>query len=244
MSRTRVVLGLMAAVIGTAWWAGALPKLWISAVDVAPYLLIALAVLACVRVAAPAAAFAAPALLLAAGAGWLVIRADLVPDVDVPAVLGATLIVAGCALALSRRRPRWRPDFARRHRSFFWRRRPIEVTGTAPAHLVLTALFGEIVVDLTNAEYPAGGADALEIDVTAILGHVDIRLNPNWQVGPGRIIERAVHLRGTLDWVAPDVLLSARGLPAAITARQPVVVNVVGLLGAVTLPLRPAPGPS
>lgn len=236
MSRIRITAGLVAVLIGTAWWGRALPAVGESALIVAPYLLVVLAVIGAVRVMAPAGALAGPAVLLVVGAGWLALRHGLAPGLDAPTVLGAALILGGCAMALSDPGSRWRPGLTRRHLTILWRRR-LTIEGPAPARLGITAVLGDVIVELTRADFP-GGVHALEIDVTVLGGRVEITLPPTWKVGPGRIVERALRLDGELDWVTP--VLSPDGLSAELRAGLPVVVNVVGFLGAVALPERPA----
>jgi hypothetical protein len=95
----------------------------------------------------------------------------------------------------------------------------------------MTVTFDETV------DFPVG-VNAMEIDVFVFGGRVVIKPPTSWKVGPGRIIERAMRLDGTLDWVTPA--LSPSHIPTEFDDQLVVLVNVVGLLGAVAVPVRPA----
>lgn len=239
MSRVRVAFGLLAVSLGTAWWAGALVMLVESTLAAAPVVLVIAAVVGAVRALAPPWALVGPAVLLLVGTGWLILRNDLLPLADPNAVFGVVLVVVGCAVALSERRPRWRPGLVRRCIAVLGRRR-LTITGDAPARLAVTAILGSVTVDLREAGFP-GGFTAVEVDLTVLAGRVDLLLSPRWRVGPGRIVERALHLEGTLDWLTPVV--SVADLPSGFHPNA-VVINLTGFLGSVSLPQRsPAPVP-
>lgn len=198
MSRLRVVIGLLVVALTTAWWAGALGSAAAAVLAVATYLLVGLALVSALRVVAPPAALVGPGLLLAAGAGWLTVRHNWLPTAELRTLAALALILGGGTVALSSRKSRWRPGLVNRHVTLLWSRR-LAVTGTAPVRLVVVSLFGSASIDLTAARFP-DGVLALEIDIVVLGGRVDIRLPHGWQIGPGRVIERAVALTGTLDW--------------------------------------------
>lgn len=237
MSRVRVTAGLVGVVIGTAWWAGALKAIGVATITVAPYVLIGVAVAGAARVLAPPAALTGPAVLLIVGGGWLLIRNDLVPRVDLSSVFAVLLVLGGFAVALSGGQRRWQPDLIRRHLAVIWRRE-IRIEGRAPAKLAVTAILGTMTVTFDEAaDFPLNVA-AMEIDVSVFGGRVVIKPPASWKVGPGRIVERAMRLDGTLDWVNPA--LSPEHIPEEFDGQLVALVNVVGLLGAVALPVRPA----
>jgi len=237
MSRVRVIIGLVGVVIGTAWLAGALPAIGVATITAAPYVLIAVAVLAAAQALAPPAALIGPAVLLLVGTGWLLIRNHLVPSVDLGSVFTVLLVLGGFAVALSGDRRRWRPDLVRRHLAVIWRPE-IKIEGPAPAKLAVTAVLGTMTVVFDEAADFPPGVTAMETDVSVFGGRVVIKPPASWKVGPGRIVERAMRLDGTLDWVTP--VLSPNHIPEELDGQHVVVVNVVGLLGAVALPVRPA----
>lgn len=237
MSQVKIAAGLLAVAIGTAWWAGALPAAGTAIMTVAPYVLVGAAVVGGARALAPPGTLIGPGVLLVAGIVWIVVRNDLVSGVDLDTVLPAVLVLGGFAVALSDDRRRWKPDMVRRCVSVLWSRR-VDIDGTAPAKLAVTAILGTVTVNLGQADYPHASR-AIEIDLTVVGGRVVLEELPvGWKVGPGRIHERALRLDGTFDWTesvtSPDHVTDDAG-PA-------VVVNVLGLLGAVALPVRPASG--
>lgn len=237
MSRVRVTAGLVGVVIGTAWWAGALKAIGFATITVAPYVLIGVAVVGAVRALAPPAALTGPAVLLLGGGSWLLIRNDLVPRVDLGSVFAVLLVLGGFTVALSGGRRRWRPDLIRRHLAVIWRRE-IRIEGRAPVKLAVTAVLGTMTVTFDEAAKFPLEVPAMEIDVSVFGGRVVITPPASWKVGPGRIIERAMSLEGTLDWANPA--LSSSDIPEEFSGELVVLVNVVGLLGAVALPVRPA----
>jgi hypothetical protein len=237
MSRVRVAAGLVGVVIGTAWLAGALKVIAVATITAAPYVLIGAAVVGAARVLAPPAALTGPTVLLLAGGGWLLIRNDLVPRVDLGSVFAVLLVLGGFAVALSGGQRRWRPDLIRRHLVVVWRSE-IKIEGRAPAKLAVTAVLGTMTVTFDEAVDFPSSVTAMEIDVSVFGGRVVIKPPASWKVGPGRIVERAMSLEGTLDWVTPA--LSPSHIPEEFDGELAVLVNVVGLLGAVALPVRPA----
>ena len=186
---------------------------------------------------APPGALIGPVALLVAGLMWLLARNDLVPGADLDVVLPVVLVLGGCVVALSGDGRRWKPNVVRRYVSILWRP-PIVITKTAPAKLTITAILSTVTVKLDQADYPYSSR-AIEIDITVVGGRVVLALPVGWKVGPGRIHERLLHLEGTLDWTTP-VISSDEVVPDDIVGGPAVVVNVMGLLGAVALPVRPA----
>lgn len=235
MIRVKIAAGLVAVAIGTAWWAGALPAAGMALLTMAPYLLIGTAVVGGVRALAPRGTLIGPAVMLVAGIVWLLVRNKVVAGRDLDAALPVMLVLGGFYVALSDKGRRWKPDVVRRYVSFLWRR-DVDIAGIAPAKLVVTALLGTVTVDLGQAAPPA--PQVIEIDLTVVGGRVVLELPIGWKVVPGRIHERGVHLDGTLD--CTESVISADDV--SDDARPAVVINVLGLLGAVALPVRPASG--
>ena len=97
MSRVRVTVGLVGVVIGTAWLAGALKAIGVATITAAPYVLIGVAVVGAARALAPPAALTGPAVLLIAGGGWLLIRNDLVPRIELGSVFAVLLVLVRLA---------------------------------------------------------------------------------------------------------------------------------------------------
>ncbi len=237
MSRIQIVAGLLATTIGTAWWAGALPAAWASIVRVAPYVLLVAAVMGVARSLAPPGVLIGPAVLVAAGIGWLLVRYEVVVGADLPAALPVALVVGGFFVALTGRNERWRPNAVCRYLALLWRRE-FRVKGTAPAKLAVVAVLAPIVIDLTAAEFP-GERDAVEVDVSVFAGRVELRLPAGWKSAVGRIHSRGVQFDGHLDVATP---VSAPPELARAGVDGPVVlVNVLGLAGAVALRSHPTP---
>ena len=236
MSRARVAIGLLAVALGTAWLSGTFRLLPSVALALAPYILVAIALLAIARIVAPPAALIGPGLVLLAGAGWLVARSGLVPSASLADIAAGFVILGGCLLALIGRQRRWNSDLVQRHVSVLWGRYPI--SGRSPSKLAVTALLGSVTIVIDDdVEFPPA-VNAVEIDLIVFLSHVEIRLPREWIVVPGRFLERGLRLEGVVEPVAP--VLSQDSIPSNLDGRKLVIVNVVGLLGGVSLPSRPA----
>jgi hypothetical protein len=140
-----------------------------------PALAIAAGVLLVVRAVVPHGAIAGPfvlifggSLALAAQLGWL--------TVGLWDATGPTLLLAGgVVIAMSRRSP---PDpmaaVVTRYWSVFLPNKHV-VGETAPHKLIVRCVLGDLLLDLSDADYP-GSAGKITVDVTVLAGWVELRV--------------------------------------------------------------------
>jgi len=228
VSRPRIAVGMLVAVLGTAWWAGALPELWASAVNAMPYMLLGLGVVGGLRVLAPWSALAGPILLLVVAVVWLLVRYEILDTGVFQAGLAGALVFGGFVLALTGRSGESESRIVRRYRSVLWPRK-VKLTEMAPGKLSAVAVLAPLNVDLTSSEFPSSFR-AIEIDITVLAGHIDLVFPTDWSVVLGRIHGRGIHLDGKLDLVQP--FHSPADLPSH---GKWVIINIMGLTGGVTL---------
>ncbi len=230
LSRSRVTVGLLVAVTGTAWAVGDAEELRRAgrlALIVLPALFVVVAVGMVVRAAMPAGTAAGPLVLLVVAAGCLAAAAVVfrwVSAANLAETAAFAVTGGGMAVALSRRRMRHTLDvIIRRRTAVLSIRKHLQIFDDAPAKSVVRAILGgEVHLDLAAAEYPAG-QDHVVVDITAWYGRVVISVPSGWQVQAGRVeLARRMQYDGELD--APD---------AATTHR--VVLNIQGLGGYIWL---------
>jgi hypothetical protein len=234
MSRFRVAMGLLAVVVGTAWWSGALTAMVASVLDMAPFLLLALAVVGGIRAFTPRGVLVGPVVLAVIGVVWLALRFDLVDDWGVRTLGAAMLICGGFMVALTGRRGesagRSEPMAVRRYRAFAWPRNP-EPPKIAPWKLSAAAVLApKLTVNLTEAVFPEG-FPVIEIDVTVVASRIDLVLPDDWKVALGRAHTTAVGFDGEVDLEYP--VRYPRDL--ANRGELWVLVNILGVAGFVSL---------
>lgn len=236
MNRVRVAVGLLIAIIGTAWSAGALSSVVAATVGVAPYLLLVWAAVAGVRVMAPRGSLTGPAVLAAAGGLWLIVRTDMLGSVPVPQVLAIFAILGGCVVALTGGGRESRHFGVRRFRSLLYPD-DFNVTGRSPSKLTVLSVLSSTTLDLSGTDHEVSEKLVIEIDITEFASRVEIKLPETWTVLPGRILATGVRFEGEFNQQTP--VGSVDDLePATFT----VVINLVGLRGRVVLSRCPQQG--
>jgi len=237
VNRVRIGAGLLMAVIGTLWWAGAVPAAGVTVVAAAPYLLLLWAVVAAVGAMAPRRYLAGPVVLAAAGGIWLLLRAEVL-NVDAAVRHIALLVVlAGVVVALTGHNRKPVHFGVRRFRSFLYGRE-FRVTGRAPSKISVLSVLFPATLDLLHTAHDSGEQIVVEIDVTVLAGQVEVVLPPTWSVAAGRILSSGVRYNDELIQKAPvtDAEVLEVSAPTA-------VINVTGLGGRVLLTFRPQAAP-
>jgi hypothetical protein len=234
LSRTRVVLGLVAVVAGTAWavgGAGEPARVGRIGLIVLPILLVMTAVVRVLRVAMPSGTMAGPVVLLMLAAVSALVAAAVLGKLhagDLTKIGAIAVVGGGVTMALSRRSGT-EPDIGVRHLTAVFGTAGRPIIGSSPAKFVTRAVFGTVGVDLSAAEFP-DFTERVTIDITVLFGRVEITVPRDWQVGVGRVeLARRIDFKGQLDSTEP------------IGEDNPddwVVVNVQGLGGAVRLHRR------
>jgi hypothetical protein len=223
-------VGIVAVASGTAWALGGIDSLVTSARTVAellPLLLVIGGTGAILLMAVPRGALAGPILLIAIGALGLaaefgVFRKSLLTHA--PAFI---LIGLGVVIAMSRHENNEIDTGVQRYTAILFpaRRR---VSGKASRKIIMRTLFGLLLVDLSQATYP--GYARLWVDITCVMGRVELTLPKDWKVQAGRIeLARRVAFEGRL--ASSELALPSEQDDEA--GKNLVVLNVQGWAGAV-----------
>ena len=234
MSRVRVGVGIVAVVSGTAWALGGLGFVATSArrlAELLPFLLVLIGISAIMMVVVPRGALAGPVLLIVIGllgfaAEHRMLQRSLF--VHLPAFI---LIGVGVIIAMSRRQKILIDTGVERHNAVLFpaRRR---ISGEARRKIIARAIFTTLRLDMSKADFPP--STRLWLDVTCIMGRIEIILPKGWKVQAGRIgLARWVTFAGTLtrsDLAPPE--------QEEQSVKKLVVVNVVGWGGAVVVERR------
>jgi hypothetical protein len=233
MARTRITTGLLIAVTGTAWWAGAINTAAGAVIAAAPFMLIIWALAAATRAMAPRGVLVGPAVLATSGAVWLIARGSVVGAEAVRQIIPLLLILGGFAVALSGGGREPQHFDVRRFRTILY---PCEfiLSGKTPRKISVLSFLFPATLDLSRVTAPV--ESVVEVDVTTLAGRVVIVLPSTWAAVAGRIYASGVRFEGVLDTpvVVDDELMMAK--PTAI-------INVLGLAGSVFVRSQPASAP-
>ncbi|MEU5891112.1 hypothetical protein ABZ835_30325 [Streptomyces sp. NPDC047461] len=233
MSRIRVVVGLGAVAMGTAWAVGGVAGLRdvVGVLLVAvPALLVLAGVVLLLRAAVPDGQLGGPLTLVGVGVGVLVLRFGVPQLSELSDQAPTALILGGVFVALFRGRSGSGLDIGvRRYTSLLYPRVRTSLEGRAPKKLILRALlFGEVDIDLSRCEFPFEAR--LVVDVTMLWACVRLKVPADWTVLAGRVeLTSGVRFHGRLSEPA-----FASPQPSPDEERT-VVVNVQGLGGVVSL---------
>jgi hypothetical protein len=232
LSRTRVTVGLLVVVAGTAWAVGGADELRRAArlaLIVLPALFVVVAVIMVVRAAMPAGTAAGPVALLVLAAGLLLVAAVVfgwVSSANLAEIVAIAVTGGGMAVALSRRRTHHELDeIIRRRTAVLLTTAHLRIFGDAPMKAVVRAILGGTVhLDLSSAQHPPGEKDML-VDITSWFGRVVISVPAGWQVQAGRVeLARRIQYDGALDvWddaVERRVVLNIQGLGGYVGLRR------------------------
>lgn len=233
LSRSRVTVGLLVAVAGTAWAVGdaeGLRRAGRLALIILPALFVVLAVVMVMRAAMPAGTAAGPIALLTLAAVCLLGAANAFGWVNAATLTEAAAIAVtggGMAVALSRRRMHHELDaIIHRRTAVLLNAEDRPIKGDAPVKSVVRAFLGGWMhLDLSAAEYPPGQR-RIVVDITAWYGRVEISVPADWHVQAGRVeLARRMRYYGVLDDVTQQegarvVVLNIQGLGGSIILRR------------------------
>jgi hypothetical protein len=245
MSRIRVCLGLLAVALGTAWLLGGVSAFRTGAtatVTASPYVLVAAGTVLLLIAAVPRERLAAPLILLLLGAAWLSIRHDFPPGLNWRHVLSLALIIAGAAVALSRRRPATGLNIPlRRYRGALISPRPYRAPAETLRKVIIGSYLCNVQVDLTPAVFDSDPNDPssspeIIVDVTVLLGGVDLIIGTDCALVPDRL-EQAHRIRFTTKTTSGIYGRRSyhENLPDQSRPPNRVVLNVMGLGGVVSV---------
>ncbi|MFA1546710.1 LiaF transmembrane domain-containing protein [Actinomadura chokoriensis] len=239
MTRTRVLLGLVAVAVGAALAAGgsdALRRGGEVLTEIAPFLLVAVGAIILLRSVLPRdRTVVGPALLVVAGLAWLAVNRDWFGSEAMRPFASAVLVAGGVAVAMSSGRRDLNIDTGvRRCMAVVLPR--VSRIAQVPRKLIVRALAGDVVIDLSQARLPR--QREIEIDLALLYGHVEILVPDDWAVVHGRLeTARWIRLNGRLDppYAYSPPPASDEDEPDWHGGRGGVVLNISGIGGSVVL---------
>jgi hypothetical protein len=230
VSRVRVGLGLLAVASGTAWAAGGIDSLTATARTLAfllPLLLVVGGISTILRAVVPRGTLAGPVLLIAIGLIIFAVQHRTIRGSLSSQVPPFAIIAAGVLVSMSHNeKPRIDTGIERLNAFLFPSNR--RVSGTAPRKFILRAVLGSLRLDLSQASYP--GAARLWVDVTVLMGRIELIVPRDWEIKAGRVeLARGVSFVGTLT---SSELATPMEQESEVGASL-VVLNIQGVGGAV-----------
>lgn len=230
MSRVRIAFGVVAVISGTAWALGGMDTLAAAArrlAELLPLVLVLGGISVILLVAVPRGTLAGPALLISVGLLGIAAERGMLSRSLLAHLPAFILIGVGVIVAMSRRQNIQIDTGVDRYNAIVFpvRRR---VRGDAPRKIIARAVFGLLRLDMSQADYPP--VARLWIDVTCVMGRVEIILPKGWEVQAGRIeLARRITFSGTLS----RSYLAPLEEPEGEFGKNLVVLNVLGWSGAV-----------
>jgi hypothetical protein len=231
VSRTRVGLGIVAVAVGMAWALGGTASLAMTARSLAeflPLLLLLAGVSAIFLVIVPRGALAGPVLLISMGLLGLAIEDGTLRKplfAHVPALI---LISTGVIVAMSRREGINIDTRVKRFTTILFPRR-LHLSGEAPLKLISRAIFGLLQLDMSGAD-PPHHASRVWVDVTCLVGRVELIMPKGWEVQAGRV-DLARHMTFGGELTRTDIATQKES--AHEPGKYLVVINVIGWGGVV-----------
>ena len=233
MNRARVGVGVVAVASGTAWALGGTNSL-VTVVrafaGLLPLLLVIGGVSVILFVVVPRGMLAGPVLLVSIGVLALAVEHGVFRRslfIHVPAFI---IIGAGVVVAMSQPRDFQIGATVKRYTTILL---PVRhrVIGSASPKIVVRAIFGMVLVDLSKADYPKG-VGRLSVDLTCIMGRIEIVVPRGWRVLAGRVdLARGMSFEGTLT----DSELAPLKEQEAEHGKKLVALNIQGWGGAVVV---------
>jgi len=199
VSRLRVGVGIIAVASGIAWALGGVSAITTSAHKIAellPFLLVLGGISAILLIAVPRGALVGPVILIVAGLLWFAAEHRMLQRSLFTHFPAFILIGVGVGVAMSRRRNISIDTGVERYGAVLFpaRRR---ISGEARRKLIVRAIFALLQLDMSKADFPAGGK--LWLDVTCIMGRIELILPKGWAVQAGRIeLAQRITFGGTL----------------------------------------------
>ena len=235
MSRLRVGVGLIAVIAGTAWAVGGIGSIARPALRLAellPLLLVLVGTFAILLVVVPRGTLAGPVLLVLGGLLGLAAEDGMLRKLYLVRIPALILIGAGVIVAMSRSGKIQIDVGIKRFTAVLFPTNR-KINGRAPRKIIARAIFGLLRLDMSRAE-PALGANRVWVDVTCIVGRIEIILPREWGVEAGRVqLARRITFEGSLkgtESVSPE--------QEDQHAKNLVMINVLGW-GGVVVVLRP-----
>lgn len=233
MTRARVGIGILAVVSGTVWALGGIDALTTNArrlAELLPLILVLAGLSAILLVAVPGGTLTGPILLISMGLLGLALEHGLLSRVDTARLPAFIISGAGAIIAMSRRQKIAIDTGIERHTAFIFPLRR-HLSGDAPMKIIARAVSGFLQLDMSRANYPPGAA-RLWVDVTCVMGCVELILPSDWEVQAGRIeLARQMKFRGTLASSSPAPLSEIGDQPE----KKLVVINAMGWGGTIVV---------
>lgn|GEM_PF-5578676 len=232
MSRVRVGVGLIAVAAGTAWAVGGIDSVATPArrlAELLPLLLVLGGVLAVLLVIVPRGTLAGPALLVLVGLLSLAAEDGMLRKLYLVRIPAFILVGAGVIIAMSRSQKIQIDAGVKRFTAILFPAHP-HVDGRVPLKIIARAIFGFLKLDMARAD-PSLRADRVWVDVTCILGRVEIILPKEWEVQAGRVaLARNITFEGSME--STNI-----ALPEQEDQRDKnlVIINVLGWRGVVAV---------
>jgi hypothetical protein len=226
---------LAVVAVGVAWAVGgvhALAQFGLEVLNLVPALAVGVGVLALLRMFAPSGTLTGPLVLIGGGIVALAVQFGLITG-QVLDLAGPVVVVGtGVVVAMSKRSRERLPaaPIVRRHWSVLLRRKPFKPSDPTPYKLVLRSVLGDLIADLSHAEFP-GGVNRITVDVTMLGGRVKLKVPHDWRV-------RAGHLefaRGTRFFGEFSSRIPVSDIESKWDAPSLVVLNVQGWFGVVSV---------
>jgi hypothetical protein len=227
-----VGLGLIAVAGGTAWAIGGIGSAATSArrlAELLPLLFVLGGALAILLLVVPRGALAGPVSLIAIGLLGLAAEDGLLRNLYVARIPAFVLVGAGVLIAMSRSERIQVGTGVERFGAFLF---PVhrQISGKAPGKIIVRTVFGSLKLDLSEAERSLQAKSRIWIDVTCLVGRIEIIVPNNWEVKAGRIeLARHINFEGTLT----SVDIASQTEEEDPRDRNLAVINVLGWWGAV-----------
>jgi hypothetical protein len=228
VSRARVGVGIVAVASGTAWALGGIDSLVTAArtlAELLPLLLVIGGAAAILLIVVPRGALAGPVLIIAIGAFGLAVELGVFHRSLASHAAAFVLIGLGVAVAMSRSEKQDIDVGVQRCTAILF---PVRrgISGKAPRKLIVRTVLGLLRIDLAQAIHSGW----LWMDITCVLGRVELNVPEDWQVQAGRIeLARRVTFEGRLT----STDLAPPKEQGGDETQKLAVLNVQGWAGAV-----------
>jgi len=232
VSRARIAFGIAGVISGTVWALGGTDTLAAAArrlAELLPLMIVLGGVSAILLVAVPRGTLAGPVVLISVGLLGIAAERGMLSRSLLAHLPAFILIGVGVIVAMSRRQNIQIETGVERYTAILFPANRY-VCGEAPRKVIARAIFGLLRLDLSRAEHPA--FPRLWIDVTCVMGRVEVILPEDWEVQAGRVeLARRMTFGGTLSRSDLAPFNEQKGE----FEKNLVVLNVLGWSGAVVV---------
>jgi hypothetical protein len=186
--------------VGTAWAVGGVGSVATPArrlAELLPLLLVLGGALAILLVVVPRGALAGPVLVVSVGLLGVAAEDDMLRKLYLVRIPAFILIGTGVIVAMSRNEKVQLDTGIKRFTAILL---PVHrhVYGRAPVKIIARAMFGLLRLDMSRVD-PSLRTDRVLVDVTCIVGRIEILLPREWEVQAGRVeLARHVTFEGSL----------------------------------------------